>query len=225
MSALPLANGLMSPNASARSTGSVISLNKVIFDDRYAEARSFGKAFGPLGISVEPLNNGDVTDIWLREREVLRQGRPSAIAGTTQFGPMFVFEQLGREHRMRIALRVEHQALDDGNIAHIMTCPPETLALAEEMRAQNSAWPDMMAALVTHCSVAGSAPADHTFIMPGSKPRLVQRSPSRSDAEQQESVIHYYTPQGIQEGHPVAWDGSLFSWVIAPIEQVTGRSA
>jgi hypothetical protein len=224
VSALPLANGLLSPESSAR-TGGGLRLHKAIFDDRYVEARIFAEAMGRFGVPVQALENGDVTDIWRSEQDALRRRRQAAIAGTTQFGPMFAFEELGREHRMRVVLRVEHQAQGDGTIEHVMTGPPETLALAEDLRLQGVDWPVLMAALAAHCRSGGCAPAEHSAVTSSARP-LLRKPRSRRGKPEPESVIHYYMPHSIREGHGVPWDGPLFSWVIAPAAAVlTDRQA
>lgn len=213
VSALPLANGLLSPNASARTGENSKTLHKAIFDDRYTECRTFAKTIGRFGVRPHALKNGDVTDLWAGELDRLR-GRPAAIAGLTQFGPMFVFEQIAREQRMRVRLRVEHRVQSDGTIAHVTTGPEETLAFAERLRTRVADWPALMAMLLTRCCSDASIPAERTIVMPGARPRLRQAVSSGAPAP--ESVIHYYTPQGIREGRGVPWDGPLFSWVIAP---------
>jgi len=213
VTALPLASEFASTSASAYPYLNPIGSFTAIFDDRYTECQTFAKAIGGFGVQVHALNNGDVTDLWARERDALRL-RPAPIAGFTQFGPMLVFEQLGKEHRMRMSLRVENQLRDDGSIAHVMTGPPETLALADRMRRQGADWPMLIAALLTHCPTAGSG-VEQTIVSPGTTPMPRQTSVSR-DAPAPESVIHYYTPQGIREGHGIPWDGPLYFWVIVP---------
>jgi len=225
VSALPLTNGLLPPETSARIEGSSIRLHKAIFDDRYAEARSFAAAMGRFGVPVHALKSGDVTDLWRSERDSLRRSAQAAVAGTTQFGPMFVFEELGKEHGMRVVLRVEHQARGDGTVAHVVTGPRETLAFAEDLRLQGADWPVLMAAVLAHCRADGSAPVEHTMAMQGTAPRL-RETPSLSGKSAPESVVHYYTPHAIREGHGVPWDGPLFSWLIAPAAPaLTGRPA
>lgn len=224
VSALPLTNGWLSPDALARNEGDDVPLHTVIFDDRYAEARSVAESIGRFGVSLRSLESGDVTDLWYREPDLLERSPPSAIAGITQFGPMLVFEQLGKDRRMRMALRIEHRVRSDGTIAHVMTGPRETLTLAEQLRLERADWPALMAALLTHCRTDSSAPIERTLIVPAAKPMLQATTPQSSSARP-ESVVHYYMPQAIQEGHGVPWDGPLFSWVIAPAAPVFGRSA
>jgi hypothetical protein len=219
MSALPLAGGLLSPDVHARNELSYVPLQRAIFDDRYAESRNFGDAMERFGVPLHGLRNGDVTELRHGAPGLFRRKPPAGIAGTTQFGPMLVFEQFGRGHRMRVALRVEHRARDDGTIAHVMTGPPATLALAERLRVQGVAWPELMAVLVTHYRADGSTLVERTMVMPGPRPALRQTgTPHRAP----ESVIHYYTPLAIREGHGIPWDGPLFSWVIVPAAERAG---
>jgi hypothetical protein len=213
VSALPLAiNGILTPDAAAASADvSNVRLYKAIFDDRYAESLTFAREVGRFRVPGYALENGDVTDLWY-ELDLHWRNEPAAIAGSTQFGPLFVLERLAHEHGMRVAIRVEHQVRADGTLAHVMSASRETLALAERLRSEQMDWPAMMAALVSHCRVQRTAPISHTLVMPGAQPVLTDTFDSRMP----ESIIHYYTTIAIQQGHSVPWDGPLFSWLIAP---------
>jgi hypothetical protein len=224
VSALPLAGRLLPPDARPRIDPSHASFSGAVFDDRYAEGRSFGEAMRQLGVPVRGLANGDTTELWHDAQDLLRRKPLAAIAGTTQFGPMFVFEQLGTQRRMRVTLRVEHRVRGNRTIAHVMTGPPETLALAEDLRQRSMSWPALMAALFVHSRADASGTVRRTMIMPGSKPEP-RRASSAGNESAPESPIHYYRPLALQEGHRVPWDGPLFSWVIAPAAWATGPSA
>jgi hypothetical protein len=50
----------------------------------------------------------------------------------------------------------------------------------------------------------------------GGTPALIRTPAAGTTADAAESIIHYYQPLSIQKGLGVAWDGPLFSWVIAP---------
>jgi hypothetical protein len=212
----PAINALLSGVASARAEGDNAVLHKAIFDDRYAEGRAFAAAIGRFGVPLHALRNGDVTDFWYDELDMLWRERPAAIAGSTQFGPLFALERLASERGMRVALRVEHQVRPDGTLAHVMTGAPETLALAERLRVERIDWPLLVAALLTHCRADCRAPVEHTVVMPGEAPALQTASVPLGSPRAPHSVIHYYTPKAIQEGRDVPWDGPLYSWVIAP---------
>ena len=220
VSALPLTvNGLLSPNAAfAHIEGKSIAIHKAIFDDRYTESRTFAGTIGGFGVPLRAIANGDITELWYDELDLLWREQPAVIAGSTQFGPMFVLEQLANERGMRVALRAEHRARTDGTVAHILSGPAETVALAERLRQQGADWPVLMAVVLTHCHADDNAPVERTLVMPGARPALRQ-APASPPARGEASVIHYYTPQAIREGYGVPWDGSLFSWVIAPAAQ------
>jgi hypothetical protein len=220
MSALPLTvQSLFSPNAAfAHIESSSVTIYKAIFDDRYSETRSCAEVMSRIGIPTRTLNEGHVTDLWYDERKLLLRERRAAVVGMTQFGPMLVFEQLGREHRMRLALRVEHQARDDGTIAHAMRGPAQTIAFARNLQKHAVDWPLLMAAVLTYCCTDNSSPVDYTIVTSGRVP-VLRDAPVLPTSEAPESVIHYYTPHSIREGDGISWDGPLYSWAFAPVEQ------
>ena len=212
----PAINALLSGAASAGAQGNGVQLHKAVFDDRYAEGRAFASSIGRLGVPLHALDNGDVTNLWYGELDPLWRRRPAAIAGLTQFGPLFVLERMAAERRMRVALRIEHRVRRDGTIAHAMTGAPETLALAERLRAEGVGWPVLVAALLTHCRTDCPAPVEHTVVQQAKAPVLTAPAAERDAAGQRHSVVHYYTPSAVQQGRDVPWDGPLYSWVIAP---------
>lgn len=119
-------NGLVSDAAHARSADNKVALHKAIFDDRYAEGRAFAQTISGLGVPAEALRDGDVTHFY-EELDLLWRERPAAIAGLTQFGPMFVLERLGLERGLRVARRVEHEVRSSGPLEHTMTGAPESV--------------------------------------------------------------------------------------------------
>lgn len=220
VSVLPLVtHGLLSPAAASAlsedSRANHAVLHQATFDDRYAEGRSFAEALGAVGVSARGLRDGDVTDPY-QALDLLWRGRPAAIAGLTQFGPMFVLERLGRERGLRVALRVEHRVRADGTIAHVMSGAPETLSLAETLRRHGVDWPVLIAALATRCRADCTPPAARTIATSGGEPVLARAPDAIGCADAPASVIHYYRQFAIQEGRDIPWDGPLFSWVIAP---------
>ena len=217
-SALPLTiNGLLSPAAASARSEDHVAVHTAIFDDRYVEGRALAEAFGRFGIPARALDNGDVTDFWYRELDPLWHRQPAAIAGLTQFGPMFVLERLANERGMRVAVRVEHQAHSDGTLTHAMTGAPDTLALARRLQRDVADWPLLMAIVLAHCRTDCRAPLSRTTETAGPRPRLTPARASTGSESVPESVIHYYSTQAMQAGRPVPWDGPLYSWVIAPV--------
>jgi hypothetical protein len=213
-SALPLSiNALLSPSpAAAGSQVARVSLYKAIFDGRYAEGQTFARQAAGFRVPVHSLPYGDVTEIY-DELDVLWRKERVAIAGLTQFGPMFVLERLARERGLQVALRVEHQVRADGTLAHVVSAHPETAALAEQLSVRGVDWPTSMAMLASHCRDHDAAAATKvTILTPGAQPVML-REPG---AQRPESIIHYYVPALIQAGQGVPLEGPLFSWVITP---------
>jgi hypothetical protein len=205
------ANGMISGTAAAVGAARRSTLSRVIYDDRYAEGRRFAEVVAAHGLPTRALDDGDITRFWYQELETLWKGEAVAIAGFTQFGPMFVVERLALERGMHLVLRVEHRGRADGTLEHSLTGPRETLALATGFEALHADWPGLIGALA--CSVdADASPGHHAELTtPGPAPRL-----SHEAAPFLSSVIHYYTPLAVQQGYGPARDGPLYSWVAAP---------
>jgi hypothetical protein len=209
-SALPLSiNGLLSSDAAANALPALVPLRKAIFDGRYAEGRLFAGEVGRLGVPLQPLDVGDVTPVF-EELDLLWRKHPVGVAGLTQYGPMFVLEQLARERGMRVVLRVEHRARPGGTLAHEVSADPETAALADRLSERGLEWPAMMAVLAARCRTGGACRSTHTVVTPGAAPVL-----TAAGAPSPESVIHYYAQSSVQTGRGIALDGPLFSWTIA----------
>lgn len=113
------ANGVLIPAADAVGAQPAIALERAIYDDRYAEGRRFAAVVSAQAVATRALDDGDITRFWYEELEPLWRRGLVAIAGLTQFGPLFVAERLAAERGMRIALRVEHRVLPDGTLTHV----------------------------------------------------------------------------------------------------------
>jgi hypothetical protein len=101
-------NGVLAGSAAAVGARPSMPLRWALYDDRYAEGRAFAEAAAAQGVATRALDGGDVTRFWYDELDVVWRRGPAAIAGLTQFGPMFVIEQLAAERRMHLTLRGEH---------------------------------------------------------------------------------------------------------------------
>lgn len=191
-------------------------LYKVVFDDRYAEGRTFAEVAQRLGVSGRALDYGDVTSFWYDELDLAWKKQPKAIAGMTQWGPMFVLERLASERRMRMILRIEHRVGPNGTLAHEIVGPPESAALAEDLERQAVEWPVLAALMVTQCRGACDAPVTRTVATPGTRPQLSVAAGAADWLGSAETVIHYYASATVRDGPGVPWDGPLYSWLIAP---------
>jgi hypothetical protein len=202
-------NAFMPRWAGAVGAGPASAPRAVVHDERYAESRAFAETAGAAGAALRSLRGGDVTDVFT-ELDALWRGQPAAVAGSTQFGPMFVLERLGAERGLRPAIRVEHRARPDGSLAHVMLAPARVVGIADQLASLGMAWPAIMAALVCRCDAPTAPLRSATLVTPGPAPTL------SADAAASESPIHYYTPCAVQQGHDVPHDGPLYSWLLAP---------
>jgi hypothetical protein len=193
---------------------SAVGLHAAIVDDRYALAADFAAALGGHGVPVHTLDDGDVTRFWRAELEPLWRTRRVAVAGLTQFGPMFAVALLAAERGLRTVLRVEHRAAGDDALAHVATGPVAVLDWLENAATSGVEWPGLMALAAWRS--AGTLGPQHTATLrlPGGRPELSAAARARATTEP--SPIHYFAPRGVQQGYGVAADGPLYSWAVAP---------
>jgi hypothetical protein len=92
----PLAAGPGS-NDHARARGPHL----VLFDERFAAARSFGASMREHGFTVQAIR-GDVTDIWYVRLHPLWKRTSAPIAGVTAYAAMFCLEHLAWDHGLRM---------------------------------------------------------------------------------------------------------------------------
>jgi hypothetical protein len=210
------ANGMIARSAEAVGGSPLFTLARAVYDDRYAEGRRFATVAGAHGVPTRALDDGDITRFWYDELEPLLRRETVAIAGFTQFGPMFVVERLAADHGKRSVLCVEHYSAADGTLAHSFAGPRETLALAAGFEA-HSDWPALMAALACRVGTDDSARR-------GVELKTAQFAPSPTPrAAPTAPFIHYYTPHAEQQGYGPALDGPLYSWVVAPRPRISTR--
>jgi hypothetical protein len=84
------------------------ALYKVLFDQRFAASREFGREAQWQGQSVQAFN-GDITNVWYHDLHPRWRKGPAAIAGLTAHGALFCLERLAWDVGMRVTHRAEHQ--------------------------------------------------------------------------------------------------------------------
>ena len=207
-------NGAIVRSANALSGRSHVTLVRAIYDDRYAEGRRFAAAVGAHGVATRALDEGDITRFWYDELDAIWRHEPVAVAGFTQYGPMFVTERFAAERGMDLALRVEHRSDGNGTLAHVVTGPGETVALAADIANAGSDWPGLMATLV--CCASGDRSPRETCTLPTQGPAPSRAPEASTPSSQGASIIHYYTPLTVAQGYGESLDGLLYSWVVVP---------
>lgn len=76
-------------------------LYKVLFDQRFAASREFGRDAQIAGHPVHGFN-GDITDVWYRDLNPRWKTGPAPIAGLTAHGALFCLERLAWDVGMRV---------------------------------------------------------------------------------------------------------------------------
>lgn len=84
------------------------SLYRVLFDQRFAASRDFGREAQRRGQSVQGFN-GDITNVWFHDLHPRWQQGPAAIAGFTAHGALFCLERLAWDVGMRVTHRAEQK--------------------------------------------------------------------------------------------------------------------
>lgn len=128
----------------------LLPIYKVVFDRRYADSIRFAERAAALGLATAAIE-GDMTRVWYEDIHHEWQRRPIAIAGLTAHGPLFCFEQLGRDSGLRVAFRAEHQRAQHDEPSHALSGPGPLLDACAELDRAGSRWPAVMADAVASC--------------------------------------------------------------------------
>ena len=121
-----------------------LPLYKVVYDMRFAASVAFGRRAASLGEQVHAIQ-GDMTRLWYDDIYHRWKQSPVAIAGLTAQGPLFCFERLAWDQRLRVVFRAEHGAAE-----HALS-GPETLLIEARDALASADWAAEMATVVTRC--------------------------------------------------------------------------
>ena len=84
------------------------TLYRVLFDQRFAASREFGREAQWRGLNAHAFN-GDITHVWYHDLHPRWQQGPAAIAGFTAHGALFCLERLAWDVGMRVTHRAEQR--------------------------------------------------------------------------------------------------------------------
>jgi hypothetical protein len=126
-----------------------LPLYKVVYDVRFAASVAFARRATELAVAVHAIE-GDMTRFWYDDLYHRWKREPVAIAGLTAHGPLFCFEQLARDQRMRVVFRAEHRPAGADGIEHRFSGPVGMLGAAGGAVAAAD-WPARIADLLTDC--------------------------------------------------------------------------
>lgn len=134
-----------------------LPIYKIIYDERFAESIMFADRAAALGLRVHAID-GDMTRFWYDDLYHRWKQGPAAIAGLTAYGPMFCFEQLAQDQRMRIVFRAAHELGPVGRVQHEIE-PLATLQQARALNGRPDDWPTRVADIVAHFPAGGAKKA------------------------------------------------------------------
>jgi hypothetical protein len=159
LAAIPVVGGLVKPARAGAMAGKGVAgaappLHMVIYDEQIPESVAFAQAAAARGARTVGFANGDATGVWYNDVDLAWRRQPVAIAGLTRHGPLFIFEQMGRERGLRVIARAEHSVRADGRCEHVVAgTHGEASAWVQSLAGQGGAsWPAAMGTLVTTCS-------------------------------------------------------------------------
>ena len=141
-------------SSAARAAGSemfghgALKLYRAVYDRRFDAGRVFSRRASALGLPLEAIE-GDMTSFWYEDLHHVWKREPVAIAGLTAHGPMFCFEQLGRDQGMRIVFRARHR-IGTEFVQHDLSGPVAMLAHGKALES-GSDWSACMADVVAEC--------------------------------------------------------------------------
>jgi hypothetical protein len=97
----------------ASSNLSPLALNRVIYDSRFAQSRSFGEVNASAGYRTAGFR-GDITALWFQDLGPAWVAGGGAVAGMTTASALFCLEQLAKDHWKRVVVRVDHPPASPG---------------------------------------------------------------------------------------------------------------
>lgn len=116
----------------------------VLYDHRHREARAFRLRAAQWDAPIAGTQDGDITDLWQNYLSVAWKSKPAALAGLTERPALFLLEQLGWQHGMRVLFLAEHEASGQGRWMHriVRSSMP---ALKGQLEAAGIGWPAVLA--------------------------------------------------------------------------------
>jgi hypothetical protein len=122
-----------------------VAIYKVVYDVRFPQSVEFARRAAQLGATVQAIE-GDMTRLWYDDVYHRWKQAPVALAGLTAHGPLFCFEQLALDQRMRVVFRAEHRSAAS-HVDHVVTGPRPMLDAAGEAIVRSD-WAARMADVV-----------------------------------------------------------------------------
>ncbi len=149
-------------------------LARAIFDERFAEARSFGSVLSTRGMPTTGIR-GDVSALWYRDLKARLLEARLPIVGLTDRTALFCLEELARDVGMKVQGRIDHTFDPQGALTHHVTGPSAWINAGQRLGPEQG-FGRVMAALLTDPTLHGEsfAAQKHTGpFSPANKKQLV----------------------------------------------------
>jgi hypothetical protein len=144
--ALSLA-GLPFATAAAAADSPVLTLERFVFDVRFAESGAIAERVEQRGVRLAPIAD-DLMTLWYDELDLAWRKAPMALAGVTLVEALFVLETFALDRNMHVVYRGEHGLVENGRIEHRVAGPA---ALIERLQPLTTPWESVLAAALTAC--------------------------------------------------------------------------
>jgi hypothetical protein len=114
-----------------------------VYDTRHAAAVELAARTGHAGLPARAID-GDITALWQRELAHRWLDQPRAIAGLTERPALYLLEQLGWEHGLRVVFQAEHEPGAAGQARHRLIRGGAP-GLGADLAAAGRHWPQVVA--------------------------------------------------------------------------------
>jgi hypothetical protein len=123
------------------------NIEHAVFDDRFAEARIFGRTMHRMGYAVSSFHE-DVTDLWYGYLDARWRKSAESIAGLTVKNCFFCLSQLAAGHGVYPKFWIEHVFTPGGGVFHEINGPATAVAKAGRMLEGELDWAPVAARLL-----------------------------------------------------------------------------
>ena len=167
--AVPLAAPLTRALAGDRES---LSLERFVFDVRFAESGAIAEHVKRLGIRLSPVAD-DLMTLWYDELDLAWREKPMALAGVTLADALFVLETFALDRGMHVVYRGEHGLVEDGRIVHRLAGPAALIDLLKPLPAD---WERALATAMTECPL-GAPQTAHAELVTGGRELSLRAAP------------------------------------------------
>jgi hypothetical protein len=102
--------------------GTALASGMIVADSRFAASRDFAVEAARTGGRIVWID-GDITDLWYDELDLLWRRERNALSGMTEYGAFFCLERLALDRGLRVVFKGEHRNSASGIVMHTIAGP------------------------------------------------------------------------------------------------------